>query len=560
MAATSFLVGIWFGAQDSDPTAASRFTEAWAAQDFDAMYRELTPMSQQRFSREGLVRAYLEAQQIATAELIDPSEPRDPDQIGGREVVSVPVRIETRAFGEVGGELELPLEGGKIAWESHLAFPGLGLGEKLDRETRAPPRAPILTRDGTALARGPASSRSSPLGTAALDVAGETGAPRETEDADAAARAGFDPDEPVGTSGLERAFNERLGGKPGGELVAKDASGAVVRVLARSEPEASDPLRTTIEAGLQREAVSALGGSSGGVAVLDARTGAVRALAGAAFSAPQPPGSTFKIVTTVAALEADVVKLTDEFPIQQSAEIEGRAIDNAHEESCGGSFVQAFALSCNSVFAPLGPKVGGERLVELAEKFGFNSNPALYNERATEVIDPPPSTIPEEIGSELDLAVTAIGQGRLLATPLQMASIAQTIAAGGVRLPTPIVTEGALGPSAQPARVTSPAVARKVRKLMVSVVSSGTGRSAALPGTQVAGKTGTAELGPKAEQGQITGETGEEPEQDVDAWFAGFAPARRPRLVVAVMLVNAPGDGGEVAAPIARQVLAAGLR
>src|SRR5690606_10562446 len=106
-------------------------------------------------------------------------------------------------------------------------------------------------------------------------------------------------------------------------------------------------------------------------------------------------------------------------------------------------------------------------------------------------------------------------------------------------------------------KVTSPETARTVAQLMVEVVRNGTGRAAALPDVQVAGKTGTAELGPKAlEPGQELAE-GEEPEQELDAWFAAFAPANKPKLAIGVMIVNASGDGGVVAAPIAREVLAA---
>jgi peptidoglycan glycosyltransferase len=102
-------------------------------------------------------------------------------------------------------------------------------------------------------------------------------------------------------------------------------------------------------------------------------------------------------------------------------------------------------------------------------------------------------------------------------------------------------------------------VAKTLRELMIRVVTEGTGSAAALPTVQVAGKTGTAELGPKAlEPGQEL-EPGEEPELEVDAWFTGFAPASDPRLAVAAMVVNADGDGGTVAAPMVRDVIAAGL-
>ena len=104
--------------------------------------------------------------------------------------------------------------------------------------------------------------------------------------------------------------------------------------------------------------------------------------------------------------------------------------------------------------------------------------------------------------------------------------------------------------------MTSPQTAATVTDLMVGVVRDGTGVAAALPGIEVAGKTGTAELGPAAlEPGQELG-PGEEPPQETDAWFTAFAPAKKPRIAVAVMVVNSDGDGGTVAAPIVRQIMA----
>jgi cell division protein FtsI/penicillin-binding protein 2 len=155
--------------------------------------------------------------------------------------------------------------------------------------------------------------------------------------------------------------------------------------------------------------------------------------------------------------------------------------------------------------------------------------------------------------------VSAIGQGQVLATPLEMASVAQTIANGGTRSPTRIVSDRSLRPTAQPERVTSQEVATTLRDLMVQVVVSGTGSAAALPGVQVAGKTGTAELGPKALEPGSEPTSDGAPEQKLDAWFTGFAPASDPKLAASAMVVNANGDGGAVAAPIVRQVLAAGL-
>ena len=168
---------------------------------------------------------------------------------------------------------------------------------------------------------------------------------------------------------------------------------------------------------------------------------------------------------------------------------------------------------------------------------------------------PPESTIPTSIGDDLDLAVSAIGQGEVLATPLSMASVSQTIAARGMRSPTSIVSEPRLGPDAEPVRVTSGAIAATLRDLMVGVVSNGTGTAAALPGIEVAGKTGTAELGPAP----ASPDQGASAEPEEDAWFTSFAPANNPKIAVAVLVVNVKGGGGAVAAPIAREVLSAGL-
>jgi cell division protein FtsI/penicillin-binding protein 2 len=342
----------------------------------------------------------------------------------------------------------------------------------------------------------------------------------------------------VGLTGLERAFEPELAGTPGGELLAGK------RVLARSEPKRGTSVRTTIDSRLQAAAVAALGSQFGGVAALDARNGEVRALAGVAFSAPQPPGSTFKIITTTAALEDKLTSTRKRYPVETAATIDGTRLENANGESCGGTFRESFAHSCNSVFAPLGVRVGAKRLVETAERYGWNAKPSVDGEM--------PSTMPpaSEIKTPIELGSSAIGQGKVLATPFRMASVAQTIAEDGV-MTEPSLKAGAASPKR---RVTSREVARNIRSYMLDVVRYGTGTAAAIPGAQVAGKTGTAELGdtrgPNA-QGSDASNT--------DAWFTAFAPARRPRLAVAVLLVRA-GAGGETAAPVAKEVLQAGLK
>jgi penicillin-binding protein A len=547
IAVVAFAAGLLAGGGSEDLDAASRFAQAWEDGDFDGMHAELTPAAAAEYPIGELTALYEEAAAIATQTGVDVGQAEETISGEDGDVVPLPATAETKAFGDVDETVELPVEDGAVAWQPHLVFPGLEAGEELDRRTRAPKRAAILTGDGTPLAEGPSAARSSPLGTSAIDVAGQMGAPKGEQRAQVEA-AGFPPGTLVGTSGLELAFDERLAGTPGGQLLAVGEAGE--RVLADTEPQAGEPVRTTIDADLQESTVAALGGQFGGVAVLDAGNGEVRALAGIAFSSPQPPGSVFKIVTTTAALEAGLVKPEDQFDVLTEAVVGGRAISNAGDAPCGGSFTESFAESCNSVFAPLGAEIGGERLLATAEDFGFNSPPTLYDEEATAAVDAPASTIPDPIGSELDVAVTAIGQGQVLASPLQMASVAQTIAAQGERSPTPIVTEPSLGPDAGTMKVTDPGIAATVRDLMVANVQSGTGEAAAIPEAQVAGKTGTAELGPDPENPEALEE---------NAWFTAFAPAEKPKLALAVMIVDASGSGGEVAAPIAAQIFSGAL-
>lgn len=553
VAGLAFALGALVGADSSRPTHAQGFADAWEAQDFEAMHAQLTPSAAKRYDVDDLERAYARAQATATATRVETGAVEVEDG-----VASFPVRVETHAFGTVEGSVRASVDdAGRVDWQPHLVFPGLEPGERLDRATRIGSRGPLLARDGTPLAEGDPAARSSPLGVAALAIAGSVGSPSRKQERELYAY-GFPPGTPTGTTGLELAFNRHLAGQPGGRLLAVPEEGAdgQGRVLAQSEPRDGRPVRTTIDPEIQRAATAALGDQYGGIAVLDARNGQVLAAAGLAFSAPQPPGSTFKIITAAAALEAGEVSPEDSFPVEVSNSEIGREIANSHDAPCGGTFVQSFARSCNTVFAPLGVRVGGERLVEMAEAFGFNEPPALMADDAQAALDPPPSSIPDPIEGDVAVGESAIGQGQVLATPLQMASVAQTIANEGVRMPTSIVRTRALRSEAEPERAVSADTARKIAEMMVEVVRSGTGTAAALPDAQVAGKTGTAELGPAPAS---TSEPGSEAEQEVDAWFTAFAPAQRPRFAVAVMIVNASGDGGEVAAPIAREVLAAAL-
>ncbi len=546
----AFIAGAAVAAGSDERDSVTRFGAAWADGDIEAMYAELSPDSQAQYSLEDLQAAYDEAAATSTTTSVSVDETRGPLDQGGTEVVALPTTIQTTAFGEVSGEIAVPVSGDGIGWEPNLVFPGLGEGDELEAETVVPKRAPILAADRSVIAEGPASARTT-NGTGGI-ITGETAPPTPERQKEMLA-LGFPKGTPAGSNGIELAFDAVLAGTPGGKLFAAGEGGRTL--IAQRAPIPGEPVRTTIEPGLQDATAAALGDTLGGAAVLNAKTGEVLALAGFGFSAPQPPGSTFKVITTTAALESGVTKPSEQFPIETAAFVEGREIANAYDESCGGSLVTSFALSCNSVFAPLGVRVGGEGLVETAELFGFNSPPTLYNPEALALTQPPESTIPREIGTDVDVAVTAIGQGEVLATPLEMAAVSQAVGNGGIRLPNAIVADPELAGDYPPVKVMSPEVADQLKQMMIEVVNSGTGSAGAVPGVTVAGKTGTAELGTSS------GETpeGEDPELDVDAWFTAFAPADKPKLAVAVLVVNAPGDGGSVAAPIAQQILSAGL-
>jgi penicillin-binding protein A len=475
--------------------AVTEYVDAYAKGDDRAMWDTLDAASQRAYpparfrTLQNAARARASVTAVRVGKVPDPHD----------GVAAVPVAVRTRIFGTLRGTIPVAVHdedgGAAVAWAPHLRLPGLRKGEQIKRVVLATPtRASVIGADGRRMADTPATA----------DIA----------------------------AGLDHLYADRLAGTPGAEL--RFGTRVVVRVKAHR----GRSVHATIRPGLQRTAAAALGNKLGGVAVVRPRDGSVLALAGLAVSAPQPPGSTFKIITLSGALTAGVARPTSTFPVRSSATLSGVTLRNAGGESCGGTLVRAFVDSCNSVFAPLGARLGARRLVDMAEAFGFNSPvrvPAAKTSRISQ---------PSRLKDNLAVGAAAIGQDRDLATPLQMASVAATIGNRGRRARLRIVRNEPVVRH----RAVSARVAAQVRSMMIGVVQSGTGTAGAIPGVTVAGKTGTAELVPNSSN-----------PKDADAWFVAFAPASKPRVAVGVMLVGA-GFGGTAAAPIARRVLQAALK
>jgi penicillin-binding protein A len=536
LAAAAFAAGALLatGPGRSEAHMVRRYVTAWQNDDVAEMYGLLDSgsrahTSETRFARE------LELTE-ATATLRSIRVLHVGSLNGG--LFPVLMRADTGLWGPLTETLEVPVTGSGSGARVHLQrsvlFPGLRPGESLHRQIALPPRATLLASDGTPLAEGP--DRSSPIPDVAIQIVGTLGAIPRAQAAAYAAQ-GYPSGAQVGQDGLERIFQSRLVGRLGGKLLAGR------RLLADAKPVQAHAVKTTIDPAMEQAAVSALGGQYAGMAVMNPRTGALEALAGIAFSALQPPGSTMKIITTTAALSAGIVTLGTTFPIQSSTTIDGFTMQNASGEECGGTLLNAFAVSCNSVFAPLGVKLGGARLVAMAEKFGFNQ-PSSIPGAAESMI---PSAA--DIGDSLAVGSSAIGQGEVQTTPLEMTDVAATIAMGGRRpIPTLLAHQ-----RPRFVRVTTPAVAHEVQQAMVAVVDYGTGTAAQIPGVVVAGKTGTAEL-----KDTGTGSTGPSTAADTDAWFVGYAPVGHPHVVAGALFPN-QGAGGAAAAPPVHDVIAAAL-
>jgi peptidoglycan glycosyltransferase len=388
-----------------------------------------------------------------------------------------------------------------------------------------------------------------------------------------------------GQEGLERTYNDELAGR---DLdVRLNRIQDIPKALAGGD-EATGNLTITISKRLQQVARDALGPRRGSVVAIDPKTGAILAmwsfpsydpnpLAGHTQDAVQEtwrqlqategqpllprsyrrryaPGSTFKVVTAAAALDRKPELATKSYPVLRQLDLPAtnRNLPNFGGGACGGVLPQLLKVSCNTGFAQMGLDLGAENLTAEANAFGFTERPPL------DLPVPAASFFPEADAFRRNLpalAQSAIGQQDVAATPLQMALVAAGIGNGGVAMKPHVLQEirdndGQRIRTYDPQewrRLTSPETAAAVRDMMIGVVNGGTATRVAIPGVQVAAKTGTA---------QTTGD-------NAHAWIIGFAPADDPRVAIAVIVESQPGvseaTGGRVAAPIARTVMQAAL-
>jgi penicillin-binding protein A len=384
----------------------------------------------------------------------------------------------------------------------------------------------------------------------------------------------------VGSSGVEESYNKVLTGQDT-SLQLKNFGNAL-----SGKADTNDVVLSLTESA-QKTAEAALGGQRGSVVALDVQTGAVMAMYSnptfnpnglsvhntqvvqntfndinsdangkpalqRAYRDRNPPGSTFKVVTSKSAMELGKATPTDPvFDFTDGFQIPGTTakLGNFGGETCGGTLEESLIISCNATFATLGYEMG-DAFAPAMEQCGINSTPPIDLAPAAE------ESVGPLVGADnARFALAGIGQGDVATTPLQMALIAEGIANNGV-IKEPHVVQEIRNSDGQTVRTTptkdwmtcmQPTTAAALTGMMVEVVRQGTGTNASMDdqGVQVAGKTGTAETA-----------DGEKPH----AWFIAFAPANAPRYAVAVIVEHGGSSqsettGGAIAAPIAKQML-----
>ena len=406
----------------------------------------------------------------------------------------------------------------------------------------------------------PVMRRVYPRGTLAAQVLGEVGT------------------EGTGLAGLEYSRNQLLGGRSGERRVVSDAKGQPVSITETHQEQPGESLRLTLDTNIQQRTEDELGAiarvfdpKDATAIVMDPRSGAILALAnwpqvdandpGAAspealedraVGFAYEPGSTFKVVDVSGALEAGLIDPSTPFNIPDQIEVGERTIhdDTEHpEETLTTS--QILARSSNVGAIKIGALLGAERFNDWVHRFGFGS-PTGVDLPGEEAGVP----LPLDKYSGSSMGNLPIGQGELV-TPMQMATAYAAIANGGVLRSPHIVAAVGGRPLREPAghRILSGATAAELRRMLEGVLGSeGTASQVSIPGYQLAGKTGTAS--------KIDPETGEYSQSKYVASFIGFAPAKDPKLLCAVVVDEPQAGsiyGGTVAAPAFGQIMSFAL-
>lgn len=350
-----------------------------------------------------------------------------------------------------------------------------------------------------------------------------------------------------GTFGLERAFDSLLASE--GELnLAVDGAGRILPGygLTYDEHKSPEDVKTTLDYDIQVMAEEILAGyaeKGGAVIIADADTGGIlcsasfpsydpdniekargSSLINRAIQASYPPGSVFKIIVAAAAVEADIAEPDDIFHCSGSEDVFGVKIRCSKNEGHGDiTFEEGFAKSCNCVFIQLGRKLGGERILEMAERFGLGEEILGILEEESPGLLPNRSQI-----SGAGIGNLSIGQGETEITCIQAAQTAGVIACRG-RNPGLYLTEGDENPE-KGDKILSVRTALTLRKMMCKVVDEGTGIRA---GADSAGKSGSA-------QSYLSGN------KVVHGWYTGFFPAENPEYIVAVFTESSGGASDSV--------------
>ena len=419
-----------------------------------------------------------------------------------------------------------------------------------------------------------------------------------------AGRAGRTPDGPIqnnellwanaeGREGLEQMFNEQLTGKPGQVNIVFDAAGKKTSEKTVIPPQPGCNVITTLDETIQRLCEDALekGAKRGAIVIIDPNTGDLLALASwpvfnpnlfvptitpeafkilqddpdipllpRAYRSAYPPGSTFKVFVGLAALQSKTITLDQEFSGPASMQIGNMVFRNWKKTDSGMlNFHGALEQSCDTWFYQVGIKTGSGPIIEWALKCGFGVKTGIPLKSEVDGRVPTNEYMKKVYGRKLldgDMANFSIGQGDLLVTPLQMAQAMAAVGNGGTLYQTRLVQQvqgidsqvvTAYEVRAKAALELDPKILAELKKAMVDVVTggSGTAHKSAVENVQVAGKTGTAQWGPKKKERNA-------------AWFAGYAPADKPKYAFAAVYEGEVGKsthGGDYAAPMIGQVL-----